>query len=73
MPSKTFVNKVTEINGDTQQVIEREATPQEIAAKDLLEKEAIAAEIVRETIKTEKLALLERLGITEEEAKVLFS
>ena len=73
MPSKTFINKVTEINGATQEIIEREATLEEIAAQEALAQESIMANAVKETLKEQKTALLERLGITAEEAELLLA
>lgn len=54
-------------------ISEREATPNEIAAFEKAQLEKEEEEKVR--IKTESLrkALLEKLGITEEEAKILLS
>lgn len=71
MPSKTFTNKVTEIDGETQEVLEREATVEEITAKELLAEEIAIHETIVESRKAQKDTLLERLGITEEEAQLL--
>ena len=69
--------KITEINGITDSIIEREATSEEAA---LIEKEhderaeAKAAEEAAEAQRaTDKADLLDRLGITADEAKLLLS
>jgi len=65
--------KITEINCETGEVITRDPNEQEIAQaqKDLeLYEKTIAALEAKETSKT---LVLERLGLTEEEAKLLFS
>ena len=63
--------KITEIDASTQTVIEREATAEELeqARKDAEDraKEAAALAIKAQA----KAALLERLGITAEEAALL--
>lgn len=60
-------------NAETGEVIEREMTEAELEQhkKDEAEWAAIIAE--REAKKSEKNQLLEKLGITEEEAKLLLS
>jgi hypothetical protein len=69
--------KITEYNQDTKTTIERDATSEEIEQKekdvakdkaDLLAKEAEA-----KAKATAKAALLDRLGITAEEAALLLS
>ena len=69
--------KITEINGITDSIIEREATSEEAA---LIEKEqderaeAKAAEEAAEAQRAiDKADLLDRLGITADEAKLLLS
>jgi hypothetical protein len=67
--------KITEINGLDNTVIEREATPEE-AAQLLADHTAAqmakeAEEIALAENATAKAALLERLGITAEEAALL--
>ena len=58
-------------NATTGEVIEREMTEAEFEQLEKDQKE-IAAEIAaKEKLASDKLALLERLGITEEEAKLL--
>lgn len=62
---------VLEHNIETGEAIERDATPEEIERKELYVAE-VAAEAKAEAEKAKaKVALLERLGITEDEAKLL--
>lgn len=64
---------VLEHNVETGEVFERDATPEEIEQKELYLEE-MAAKVKAEAEKAKaKAALLERLGITEEEAKLLLS
>ena len=61
------MNKITEINCETGEVIERDETPEEIAAREQSaqqEAEAIAT-------KQSALAKLQALGLTEEEVQAL--
>jgi hypothetical protein len=62
--------KKIEINVETGEILELEMTETELAQRE-------ASQIAEETIKSarahERAALLERLGITEEEAKLLLS
>jgi hypothetical protein len=63
--------KILEHNVETGEVIERDATEEEIAqaAKDQAE---LNARLAQEAAKAEaKAALLEKLGITEDEARLL--
>lgn len=65
--------KILDISTGEETIIEREETANE--RKDRLESEKLAAEIAeKEMAKAEaKSALLEKLGITEEEAALLLS
>jgi hypothetical protein len=69
--------KITEINGLTDSVIEREATEEE--AKAISENQAAikaakdAEELQAQEKATAKAALLDRLGISAEEAELLLS
>jgi hypothetical protein len=63
--------KVTDIFGDTGEVIERNATPGEIAAQAELKDQFLAAEAVKEERSAAKAAFLGRLGITADEAALL--
>lgn len=64
---------VTEVFADEDRVIEREATPEELAQQ--AETKAYFDQIEQEKLEAAqaKAALLERLGITAEEAKLLVS
>ena len=60
------------INTETGEVIEREMTAEEIA-QEAIDAEATAVKFAEEAEKIAKRAeLLERLGISEDEAKILF-
>lgn len=64
---------IREINGDTGEVIDREMTQEEIIELETLresDKDIREQEAAKQVAKS---ALLERLGITEEEAKLLLS
>lgn len=64
---------ITEINAETGEVEIREATAEEIAQRELDEAEA-AEKITAAALKAEaKAGLLERLGITAEEAELLLA
>ena len=53
--------------------IERDMTAQELAEKEAVEAQMEAEQIAKAEAKAKRLALLEKLGITEEEAKLLLS
>lgn len=61
------------INLETNQIIWRDYTPAEIAEVEAAQAKAEAKQIELETKATEKAALLNRLGITAEEAKLLLN
>jgi hypothetical protein len=69
--------KITEINGLDDSVIERDATEEEaaqmIADQDAAKAAKEAEEIANAEKAAAKAALLDRLGITEEEAKLLIA
>jgi uncharacterized protein YaaR (DUF327 family) len=75
MPSKgAQMTKVTEIFGDTGEVIERDATAEEIAAQKNLHDEFLANEAIKEgrqAAKDSAIAKLASLGLTEDEAKAI--
>ena len=54
-------------------ITEREATSAEIKAREKAEADFIAAQVEAEAKATAKAALLSRLGISEDEAKLLLS
>ena len=64
-------------NLETNEIIDREMTDEEIAQKSYvppeLAEEYLAHKIIKEQQATAKAALLEQLGITEEQAKLLLS
>jgi hypothetical protein len=65
--------KILEHNVETGEALERNATTEEIAYIEIAEADA-AAEKAGSAVKAEaKAALLERLGITEEEAALLLA
>lgn len=59
------------VNVETEEITYRDYTPAEIAEVEAAQAEAEAKQAEAETKATEKAALLERLGITEAEAKLL--
>jgi hypothetical protein len=69
--------KITEINGITDSIIERDATPEEVALIEEEQDERAEAKAAEEAAEAEraiaKAALLDRLGITADEAKLLLS
>ncbi len=71
------MSKVVEIYAQDNSVIERDATANEIAQRELDALEAQQAKLQEANAKAEnqaaKSALLERLGITAEEAALLLS
>jgi hypothetical protein len=64
---------VTIHNVETGEVIEREVNEDELAQLQIDKAAAQAAAQAAVTIATEKAALLARLGITDDEAKLLLS
>jgi hypothetical protein len=69
--------KISEFDGFTGKTILRDMTPEEIAQHEAdnvkRAERAAAAETEKQTKATAKAALLERLGITAEEATLLLS
>jgi hypothetical protein len=67
--------KITEINGITDSIIERDATPEEVALIKEEQDERAEAKAAEEAAEAEraiaKAALLDRLGITADEAALL--
>jgi hypothetical protein len=65
--------KILEHNVETGEVVERDGTPEEVAQFEA-DKTAFEAKVAEETDKaTAKAALLEKLGITADEAKLLLA
>ena len=65
--------KILEHNVETGEAIEREATAEEIAAFKANSEQAAVERAEAETNAAAKAALLERLGITADEAKLLLA
>lgn len=65
--------KITELNCETGEEITRDATAEEIAQAQADAQLAQAEADAKTEAAAAKAALLERLGITEEEAKLLLS
>ncbi len=67
--------KITEINGITDSIIERDATPEEVALIKEEQDERAEAKAAEEAAEAEraiaKAALLDQLGITADEAALL--
>jgi hypothetical protein len=63
--------KITEYDHLTQETIIRDATPEEIEQRKIDVANAEARQAEAEARATQKAALLERLGITEDEARLL--
>lgn len=64
---------IKEHNAETGKIIEREMTENELAQRDTDKLRAEAEAQAKAEAATAKAALLEKLGITEEEAKLLLS
>ena len=65
--------KITEYFGETKETIEREATADEITAFETRAAKYEALEIAKEARATQRQAILDRLGLTSEEANLLLS
>jgi len=63
--------QITEHNVQTGEIIVRDATPDEIEQRRLDIENARKADEMSESNAQKKLQLLEKLGLTEEEAKLL--
>ena len=64
---------ILEHNVETGEVIERKATAEEIAQKSIDETEAAIRLSETESKPTQRQAILDRLGLTSEEARLLLS
>ena len=60
-------------NAETGEIVDREMTPEELAEANARKAEANLEAKAHEAKATEKAALLAKLGITEDEAKLLLS
>jgi hypothetical protein len=67
------MDKITEVNCATGEVIERELTSAEIAQRKIDADDAIARTKAIEQAEADKAALLAKLGITADEAKLLLA
>ena len=65
--------KTTEYFALTNETIERDATPDEIAVIEQLQANEAAVNLAKQERAAQKAALLTQLGITEEQAKLLLS
>lgn len=65
--------KVREHNLETNEIIDRDATPKEIAEFEAITAKAQMEAQAKAEATAAKSALLAKLGITEEEAKLLLS
>ena len=65
------MDKVFEFFGDTGETLERELTKEEIAQRELDAKEAAKIKAAEAAKAAARSALLEKLGITADEAKLL--
>jgi len=69
--------KITEIDGINDSIIERDATSEEVALIEEEQNKRAEAKAAEEAVEAEraiaKAALLNRLGITADEAKLLLS
>jgi uncharacterized protein YdaU (DUF1376 family) len=63
--------KVTEYFSDTKETIERKPTKQELTAFEKREAKYEALELAKQERAAQRAQLLERLGLTEEEASLL--
>jgi hypothetical protein len=61
------MEKITEINCETGEVVERDETTEEIAVRELAAQQEADAQAARQSA----LAKLQALGLTEEEVKAL--
>jgi hypothetical protein len=64
---------ILEINAESQTVIERDPTEAEIAQRELDQAESNSKAAIEADKAAAKAALLARLGITDDEAKLLLS
>jgi len=67
------MTKIIEINAETNEIIEREPTAAEIVDFEQNQQNYNARVTAEAARAHERAALLERLGITEDEAKLLLS
>jgi hypothetical protein len=63
--------KIKEHNVETDKAIEREMTKEEVAQLSSAQVERAATQKAKETKEIERQAILDKLGITADEAKIL--
>lgn len=68
-----ITEKIVDINTGEEQIVEREATLQEIEEIEAAKKQAVERQLRIDSEKKARLEVLQKLGITEEEAKLLLS
>jgi hypothetical protein len=66
-----IIEKIVDVTTGEEKFIERELTAQEKAERDAIKAEAAQAKADAEAKAAQRAAILERLGLTEEEAAVL--
>jgi hypothetical protein len=67
------IEKIVDVITGTEEIIEREMTQEEISQYEIAQAEIAAKNAEQAKILEAKSALLEKLGITEDEAKLLLS
>lgn len=67
------IEKIVNIATGEETIIEREETAEEIAQREAAEAQAAQFEAEAQAKATQRAQILERLGLTEEEAKLLLS
>lgn len=70
-PNMSYIERI--VNAETNEIIEREYTKEEIAEAEIGQAIALEKTAKLNEMAAAKSALLEKLGITEEEAKLLLS
>lgn len=67
------IEKVFDVATGEERIIEREETAEEVAQREAAEAEAAQLLAEAQAKAAQRAAILERLGLTEEEAKLLLS
>jgi hypothetical protein len=68
-----IVEKIFDVSTGEETIIERDETPQEEQERELFEQESKSKAEASAAVRANKAALLEKLGITEEEARLLLA
>jgi len=66
-----ITEKIFNVETGVEEIIERDATPEEIAAQEAIDAEIVKAKNQSEVREAARQALLAKLGITADEAKLL--